>query len=289
MAVSSSSLGSNIPHCYTTTKSPNSCDNPYQYLLFDVVGTSYQGVAQNQQQPAEVLDRVLDKGIVIQGNCNLCCPDCNNIHFIASVETAMKLLFGSVYANNDGSGTCGSYTFSSLYCGNTLFYGGVLNCNFYNYSKCCNGFSESTEDLLCILNRHSSENGFIPSSAEIIDRFLDKGVVEYGTIEGESQLKYFVQWLDQLEGMNPNIEDSSYSEVIDRILDKGVVIWCDKDNGNYIIASAETFIRQIPCDPDTAFIQYPGTNETCCLNMKASVETSLKLLATRNCECGAPA
>ncbi len=65
------------------------------------------------------------------------------------------------------------------------------------------------------------------------DRLSDKGIVEYGTINGESQLKYLANWLSQIEGMMPNIVDFSYAEVIDRIIDKGIVIWCDKENDKY--------------------------------------------------------
>lgn len=275
--------------CHNTTINPN-CQNPYEYLLFEAVGTEIQGPPQSSSSPQEVLDRFLDKGIVMNSNCDLCCPDCNNIHIIASVETAMKALTGQYW---NGS-SCQPYFNYSLECetSTAVFPGGILGCNGnsinQNYSKCCNGFTEGAEDLFCIAKRHTSESGFIDTYAEVVDRILDKGILEYGTIQGESQVKYLVQWLSQIEGMIPNITTQSYAETIDRILDKGIVVWCDKENEKYVISSVETFIKMLPCTD--SIIEFSETGETCCLNVKASVEAYLKFEGSiTKCSCGVPA
>ncbi len=269
--------------CTNTTTINNSCENPYQHLFFELVGTKYAGPPQRSQAPSEILDRLLDKGVVMQGNCNLCCPDCNNVHAIASVETMNKLLYGGYYPSDPNNlNSCQHQTsFNNLNCGGSSQFCGILD-DRKNYTKCCNGFTEGIEDILCIARRHSTESGFIDTYAEIIDRLSDKGIVEYGTINGESQLKYLANWLSQIEGMMPNIVDFSYAEVIDRIIDKGIVIWCDKENDKYVIASVETFIRGLPCNGGA--IEFDSTSETCCLNVYASVETYTKFLQASNCE-----
>jgi hypothetical protein len=268
--------------CTNTTTINNSCENPYQHLFFELVGTKYQGPPQqNNQSPAEILDRILDKGVVMQGNCNLCCPDCNNIHIIAGVETMIKALYGGYYP----APICQHQnSFNNLNCGASSQFCGILD-DRKNYTKCCNGFTEGIEDILCIARRHTTESGFLDKYVEVIDRISDKGIVEYGTISGESQLKYLVDWLSQIEGMIPNIVDSTYAEVIDRILDKGIVIWCDKENDKYVISSVETFIRGLPCNEE--FIEFDSTSETCCLNIYTSIEIYTIFLQASNCDnCG---
>jgi hypothetical protein len=157
-------------------------------------------------------------------------------------------------------------------------------CGVYNpdcgISSCCNGFQEGFDGLMCLAEQTTPINGFPTSLAEAFDRIMDKGVVEYGTINGESQIKHFVEWLSQVPYWT-DIAPSSYSEVIDRMLEKGIVVWCDPDTGSYVISSIETFIKTLRCEDD--FIIYDGLGGSCCLNIKASVETYGKYLSSKAC------
>jgi hypothetical protein len=299
MAVEKTFGGCTSLGCLTTTIPPidNNCKNPLIHLLYEVVGLTAPGLGTSvgggpdtarKSTVGDVLDRILDKGIYIQGECELCCPDCNNLYFLGSVESSMKVLFGNYQV--DSNGDCNTN-------GITLYGCPPVNqsvdfCGVYNpdcgISSCCNGFQEGFDGLICLAEQTTVVNGFNSSLAEVFDRIMDKGVVEYGTINGESQIKHFVEWLSQVPYWT-DLASASYAEVIDRILDKGVVVWCDPDTGTYLISSIETFFKSLRCEDGS--IIYDGPGGSCCLNIKASVETYGKYLSSKACHdengCGA--
>lgn len=134
--------------------------------------------------------------------------------------------------------------------------------------RCCNEFSPAIEGFL---DCHGQ-------SAEGWDRLLDKGIVEWGLIENNSQLPYIFQWIDQIL-ISGGAGSVSASEIIDRIIDKGIVIYCNEETGEIVIASVETYLKYAEAADS-------GGGETCCNNVFASVETYLKYLEAVN---GVPA
>lgn len=291
----SSVSGSNcsLPSCITTTTFIDyDCKNPMDYLLYEVVGltspgfgSSIGGGGMNGRKSTiqEVLDRVLDKGIFIQGECEMCCPDCNNIYVLGSVETSNKVLFGQNPSWNGFELNC-SLANTGRSCGNgpAVFDGVVGDCGTIS---CCNGFQEGFDKMMCLAYVTSNENGMVygGSRAEILDRILDKGVVEYGTIQGESQLIKLVEWLSKADYWD-EVASASYAEVFDRIFDKGIVIWCDPENSGFGIASVETFIKSLSCNQQGENeLEYPSEG-ACCINVKASIETYQKYLIASECE-----
>ena len=273
--------GNFLGSCITTTTAPidYSCKNPYYYLLYEVVGLSAPGIGSRKSTIAEVLDRVLDKGIFIQGECEMCCPDCNNIHIIASVETANKILFGK-NVNNFGNGLVCEEIDTNRNCGQSpAKFEGVVGCGTIS---CCNGFKEGFDKMMCLAELTTAVNGFGSSAAEVLDRILDKGVVEYGTIQGQSQLENLVKWVSEANYWT-EIAPSSYAEVFDRILDKGIVIWCDPETSGFGISSVETFIKSLPCREGGTDLDYPFEGFPCCINVKASIETYQKYLTASDC------
>jgi hypothetical protein len=175
---------------------------------------------------AEILDRILDKGTVeTNEELQVCCPDCiidgTSIYVLASVETYLK--FAEAYGNL--SSACCTHLNASVE--TTLkFYEAVGS--IPNIANCPTNFNECLSDLKSSL------------TAEGIDRILDKGIVEYGSLSGQSQLCRFNEFVSQSVELDI-ANTSTKAEVLDRLLDKGVVISCT--DGEIIMASVETWLK----------------------------------------------
>jgi hypothetical protein len=228
----------------------------------------------------EVLDRILDKG-VINTNCGICCPDCEGIYSLASVETQLKLLealgltysgavpaspLGAVTQVSGGSNNnspCCSNVYASVetwlkyaeQMGLTLAAAvpaspfslplGVQTEVPFNEEvvTCCNGFTECIDDLVCWATRD------VTNGPTVIDRLTDKGIAEYGGIYNnctKSSTSSICLLVDLMENKYseyfPAVGTASRAEVIDRIMDKGITISCSS-NGEIIIASVETWLK----------------------------------------------
>jgi hypothetical protein len=220
---------------------------------------------------AEVIDRWIDKGMTFSFESNdLCCPDClqttylpvvpsspmitthevndNNyrIYLLASVETSLKYFEGAGLTEsapvpaspltavdpNPKLNCCLHYEASvetSLKLTNgTGGYDGIGNDIPNNLKSCSTNFNSCISDLF---------NTFTP---EEIDRILDKGIVEYGSISGQSQVCLLKTLVDLAYNSQPRIS-ASRQEILDRLLDKGFVISCY--NGEMSISSVETFLN----------------------------------------------
>lgn len=172
--------------------------------------------------PAEIFDRLLDKGIILPPSTEICCPACNP-YVLAAVETFMKLV----------------EAWESL--------------------PCCYNVSASVETYLKLYEMIpdqevcEDDNTFIDCLAELqnilsvedFDRLLDKGIVEMGHIgadgSGGSNICILVNFIQSAFNLQPPGYVSSLGEIIDRILDKGVVIQCIPEG--FIMASVETYLK----------------------------------------------
>jgi hypothetical protein len=261
--------------CYTTTTTSGpcvSCIHPFDYL-FEL---AYQGTIgpNNRSTFAENVSRFLDKG-VINTNCNICCPDCNGIYSLSNVEIFAFLADGlgisaaaavpasPLEANTVSNGNnkpCCSNVYASVetwlnYAENMgltesaavpaspyKLPSGVETEVPYNeeIATCCNGFTECVDDLICWITQNNTSNG-----GDIIDRLLDKGVVEYSGIYNNctnSSVSSICHLIDLLETKYPDVNlGGTRSQFIDRLLDKGVTISCSS-NGEIIIGSTETWL-----------------------------------------------
>lgn len=192
----------------------------------------------------EILDRILDKGVV-QSNeeLQICCPECSQddntgLYVIASVETYLKfaeavgltgsggavpaLGFGAITPNNDV--TCCVHITASVE--TTLKFneacGAPTNINCpTNFNECVNSIKETL-------------------TAEGVDRILDKGIVEFGSLSGLSQVCRLKEFIDLSLELDP-LNSSSNAEILDRILDKGIIISCY--GTDIIMASVETWLK----------------------------------------------
>lgn len=270
-------------YCVTTTTSGPcvNCVHPFNYL-FELAYVGLNSPLNRGSSFAEVLDRILDKGI-INTNCNLCCPDCEGIYSLASVETQLKLLealgltetaavpalpgpLGAVTpasGNSNNNSPCCSNVYASVetwlkYAEQTgLVQSAAVPAIPFSipsgvstevpYSDelmtCCNGFTECIDDLVCWATRDVT-NGY-----NVIDRILDKGIVEYGGIynnctkSSTSSICLLVDLMqNKFADYFPATGGSSRAEIIDRLMDKGITISCSS-NGEIIIASVETWLK----------------------------------------------
>jgi hypothetical protein len=183
--------------------------------------------------PAEILDLTLDRGIV-QSNQNLeiCCPDCvqvmngNNVsvYVISSVETFLK--FSEAIGFTKGlKPTCCTHLAASVE--TTLKFTEAFGAPQNPVPTCSKNFNSCINTIKSTL------------TPEGIDRLSSKGVVEYGSLDGSSQLCRINDFIDLSIELDPT--SSSKEEQLDRILDKGMVISCYDDE--IVISSVETWLK----------------------------------------------
>jgi hypothetical protein len=229
MASSSSPNPSlNNPSCYTTTTLFPCGTNLLDWLLSN--NDQILGKGSNKSYPQETLERILDKGIVTT-KCNVCCPCEDGGYVLASVETFLK--YAEALVNNN----------EAEFTGDT----------------CCSSFPAAVESTL--------DECFTTSNINCTDRILDKGIVEQGLINGQSQLQHAIDWIISIMPLVGTT--STACEILERIIDIGIVIFCEKDTDRVIIAGVETFLKW-----NEAIV--PEINQvTCCTNVHASVETYL--------------
>jgi hypothetical protein len=223
------------------------CIHPFKYL-FELAKEGTNGIA-NQLTFEEVVDRLLDKGVVLT-NCKLCCPGCNDMYSLASVETQLKFLEAVGYTFL-GQGCNPDPCCSNVYASVETYLKYEEQADPNKLYQCCNGFTECVEELECLI---SSD---ILDSSIAIDRLLDKGITEFGNFVNNctggttgSDVCYFAQLIKEYL---PN-PDSNYSDFVDRLLDKGITISCV--NGTVMMGSTETALKYfealgLTCAPAT--------------------------------------
>jgi hypothetical protein len=276
----------------TTTSGPCvKCVHPFEYI-FEL---AYQGLSgvNNTLVFEEILDAILDKGIVTT-NCGMCCPSCEGIYSLASVETMLNLyealgltVSAAVPASPLLTSTNNNYINNDLPCCSNVYasletwlkyaeavglsasaavpaspYG--LNASFTpSYSSdefitCCNGFNECVDDLICWASAGRS-------TAEIVDLILDEGLIEYGGIYNNctktdnDNICKFLELLNKYLGNTLNI--NRRANVLNRLLDKGITISCS-ENGEMIIASVETWLKYGEAVGLTQSAAVPALGET---------------------------
>lgn len=219
----------NSPSCYTTTTLFPCGTNPLDWALSKF--TEVLGKGANKTYPQENFDRFLDKGMVTT-KCNLCCPCPGAGYVLASVETYLKYWEGLALANQ------------------------LVN---PVGETCCSSFQDAIESTF--------DDCFQQPNTLCTDIILDKGIVEQGLINGQSQLQNLLDWIISIM---PLVGTSSTAcEILDRIIDKGIVIFCEPDTDRLIIASVETYLKY-----NEAVV--PEISPSCCTNVHGSVETYLK-------------
>jgi len=186
-------------------------------------------MANSSTSAAEILDRILDKGIVGSIPDNFCCPPCGR-YVIASVETYIKYIEAVALENQ-----CCYNIKASVETFLKFDEAADMIPNFP--SQCDNPSFENCYDEMTIK---------LNFDAYAIDRILDKGIVEQGAIglngSGSSYLCILTDFILSAFNLQGDIL-STKAEILDRILDKGIVIDCTGDT--LVVASVETYIKYI--------------------------------------------
>lgn len=280
----------------TTTKSGpcTQCKHPFFYL-FELVKEALNH-PNNRTSFAEALDRILDKGIITT-NCDICCPDCEGVYSLASVETQLKLLealgltasaavpalppIGAVEKTFGGSipdngEPCCSNVHASVE--TWLKYADAMGLTQsaavpalpFSQNLGTTTFSEASEEVMTCCNGFTGcvddllcwAMAGTSRGTEVIDRILDKGISEYGGIYNDCDpvSKSQICYLVQLF-VEYNVDGGSRAEIIDRMLDKGLTISCS-EHGEIVLASVETWLKYAEAVGLTASAAVPALAQT---------------------------
>ena len=178
--------------------------------------------ANSSSDPYSHIDRLLDTGVVMPKSA-ICCPSCGP-YMIGSIETFGKFIeaIGSCY------GCCvsarGNNRVITILEEILSFYG--LSENY----PCDNDFITKINALLSEMNSNTGKT-------YDTDYFLDKGIVEYGSLNAN-----FSSSINNLEDF---LYSGNFTEtediVFNMMIDKGVVLYCSQ----YwtVVASVETFLK----------------------------------------------
>jgi hypothetical protein len=174
------------------------------------------------------IDRILDKGL-ISSDCHCCpCPeDETNLYFLGSIEEFLFL---------------------------NEVYGGFQN------ATCCSEFNNAINEMKCHLDVGPIRIGN-SSWPTALDYILEKGIVEFGLINGESQLPFILNWY------NSNIsflqkKKIQLVEIFEVIFNKGLVLSCNQFNAGSVLASVETYLKAAE-----SIVGQGQIAETCCINI----------------------
>lgn len=227
------------------TCSTNICINPLVYAIksvFSLVGTDsdndqvlaiLSGITKDGSPGSlpvpfdlnlsEALVEVLNNGISISNNKNLCCPDCKNgIYFLGGAEN-FKTLHLSLL--NSTIRICCLEHASTI---ETWLK--VLEETENQYKCCDTDFNEVVQQW------------FNASSSTSVNFYLDDiltiGVLESSSFNGYSGLGILFNYL-QLN--HPELTAEDYLNILGVIVNLGIVIQCD--GCEMIIASVETYLK----------------------------------------------
>jgi hypothetical protein len=177
----------------------------------------------------ESIERLLDKGLV-SPDCHCCpCPEGEpSLYFLGSIERFLIL--------NES-------------------FGGFEN------ATCCSEFNDAINEMKCHLDVGPIRIGN-SSWPTALDYILEKGIVEFGLINGESQLPFILEWY------NSNInflqkKKIQLIEILEIISNKGLVLSCNQSDSGSILASVETYFKAV----EAIGINLNEISETCCINI----------------------
>jgi hypothetical protein len=179
----------------------------------------------------------LDKGIV-QSNCCVSCP-CD-VYILASIETYLKFAEATGAVNSTPTTP-------------DLEDNGIQ----YRYTDCNNGFKTCVDELE------------IKLGSTYFSNIVDRGIIEAGKTGAGCGFCDLLAYLD-----SQNITDPAdiYNFFV-LVLDRGLVIDCNLSSFNFIMASAETYLKYAEA---VGLTRYGSSTITCCVNYAATTETYLK-------------
>jgi hypothetical protein len=174
-------------------------------------------------------DRILDKGLVLTNESGEFEAPEKNIYVLASVETYLKFA-EALGTDNESEDDIDINIAASVetylkFNEAVRYYPQVFNLN-YNYEN----QTEFLSTWLNIINwsniEWSDRTEEVEDKVEILDRVLDKGIVELGYLKIKNYSEVYENPL-----------------VFDRILDKGIVISYREMKNNILISSVETYLK----------------------------------------------
>lgn len=263
------------------------CVNPLEYL-FELGYVATTGT-NNRTGLDEAIDRIQDRGLS-QPNCGLCCPDCEGVYVLASVETflifaeAVGITVSAAVPASPSNIPLGTFPNNPEVCCSNVY---ASTETYLKYAEpmgitvsaavpasplsatveinqgefvtpCCNGFDECMDELICWTTENAS------NASTVIDLLQDIGIVEYGQIQNNctGAVSSSICKLVDLFKRYKNVKlAASRVVVIQTILNKGIVISCDS-NGEIHMASVETWLKYAEAVGLTESAAVPALGET---------------------------
>jgi hypothetical protein len=202
----------------------------------------------------KIIDDILFKGLVKNNkNLSICCPDCIQnmngndvgIYVLASVEEYLKFAEAvgctqaavalsdtteqPLGAVDDSGCNCCTHIYASVETG-------------LKHMEAIPNYDPSNTTPPCVDNFNNCIDTILNNSDEDTQEvYLDKGIVEYGSLNGLSQICTINEYAELIfqTGLTYGFSITK-TQIITRILDKGIVISCLNDE--IVIASIETWL-----------------------------------------------
>jgi hypothetical protein len=201
------------------------CKHPLEFL-FENAYRATLGL-ENKNLFFEPFISILNEGLLVP-NCNICCPDCG-IYVLAGVETFLKYAEAIGELNLE----CCINVLASIE--TKLKYFEALG---ENQNSCCNtDFNNCFNKLYCWVNKPEG-------SADILDRVLDQGIVEYGAFydqclnKSTSGICYIIDFLKKNCDLRIGVTNWEFLNIV---LDFGIIIECRENQ--VFISSVETYLK----------------------------------------------
>jgi hypothetical protein len=174
------------------------------------------------------LKNILDKGIM-KSSCGICCPCPENgkgLYFLGSISTFYDL--------------------------ENILISQSEQVGFFNNNTCCSSFGDAIKEINCYMSGPTFDQ---------YEYLLEKGIVEIGLINGESQLYPIIDWY------NSNIEfllkkKIKLIDVLQIILLRGIVFFCSDIDSQYYLLSVSAYQS---LQEQTSEFNLP--DDTCCINI----------------------
>ena len=204
------------------------CVHPIEKLIDHLYNEILENYISNDNGFLDLLEEKLGRNILyFPNNGDVCCPDCEpqlglNIYFYGNIES-----FENFHGENK---------ISILSC--CLNYIASFNPSnkderiemFSGVKKCCNKFTSDMAGYILKLEKfydNANEIHTFMCNTNPFYYFLNKGIVEFGTINNESVLGDILNNVESLEN------DSFKFIFLAYILNKGLIIKCGRDlDGN---------------------------------------------------------
>lgn len=229
--------------CIDTTTQPVECTHPFDYV-FKLMDDIYNSDG-NTLTKFDILNKLLKEGLLVS-NCNICCPNCEDVYILSSVDCFLKIISEITINPNCCLNIHASIeTYIKYIEDNTDYKSNEICCNT-NFNNCINDFLEWFN------NKYLEDYSYFPTSPSdfLSDVIRDLGIIELGTV-GLNQTSILCKLIELFDTYNltQGLTAKQFLESFIYLIfscflneeDGGIVIKC-YNNGTIYIGQIESFL-----------------------------------------------